>query len=79
MVVVLLLLLTQARLSEPVMIALVSRVRKEMLLWPRQVSRVVSLVWDQGVLGRRQSCGWWRLQQGQGAPRREGRSRTVRP
>lgn len=72
------LLWTQARLGETVMIPLVSLVRKEMLLWPRQVGRVVSLVGDQGVLGRRQSSGWWRLQQGQGTPRREGRSRAVR-
>ena len=72
------LLWTQARLGETVMIPLVSLVRKEMLLWPRQVGRVVSLARDQGVLGRRQSSGWWRLQQGQGTPRREGRSRAVR-
>lgn len=34
----LLLLLTQPRLGETVMIALVNLIRKEMLLWPRKVS-----------------------------------------
>lgn len=61
----------QGGLGEPMTL-----IRMKMLLLPWQVSSVVPLVWDQGVLSRRQSGRLWRLQQG--TPGCQGRCWAVR-